>query len=158
VSAFADAALHLHGTRSLVRLTGAQTAGRLGVLEEELPFGPGPPRHEHPQDETYVVLEGEATFWVGPHADPAAGDAGVRHGTGAVVHAPGGTPHTYRVESAAGLRVLILSTPAGLEDYVLALGRARADDPPPTRAELSAVARSQGQVLLGPPPPPAPAG
>lgn len=148
MSAFDAAALHLHGTRSLVRLRGEQTGGRLGVMEEELPFGPGPPLHAHPQDETYVVLEGEATFWIG--TDPAR-DPGERHGAGATLHAPGGTPHTYRVESPR-LRVLVLSTPAGLEEYVLALGRT-ADAPEPSRERMREVGRAMGQVLLGPPPP-----
>jgi quercetin dioxygenase-like cupin family protein len=140
--------LRLHGTWSTVKLAGNETGGRLAVLEEELPEGPGPPLHSHPQDETYVLLDGEATIWV--DADPAA-DIGLRRGAGAVVFVPGGVPHTYRVESPL-LRLLVLSTPAGLEDYVLALGGPDAEAPEPSRERMAAVARELGVIIHGPPP------
>lgn len=139
----------LHGTWSTVKLAGRETDGRLAVLEEELPEGPGPPLHSHPQDETYVLLDGEATFWV--DADPTAA-AGLRRGAGAVVFVPGGAPHTYRVESPH-LRLLVLSTPAGLEDYVFALGTTDPEAPEPSREQMAAVARELGVVIHGPPPP-----
>jgi quercetin dioxygenase-like cupin family protein len=141
--------LWLHGTWSTVKLAGDETGGRLAVLEEELPEGPGPPLHSHPEDETYLLLAGEATFWI--DADPAA-EAGLRRGAGAVIFVPGGVRHTYRVESPA-LRLLVLSTPAGLEDYVLALGTPDAGAPEPSRKRMAAVARELGVVLHGPPPP-----
>jgi len=140
--------LWLHGTWSTVKLAGNETGGRLAVLEEELPEGPGPPLHSHPQDETYVLLDGDATFWI--DADPAE-ERGLRCGAGAVVFVPGGIWHTYRVESPL-LRLLVLSTPAGLEDYVLALGTPDAQAPEPSRRRLAAVARELGVVIHGPPP------
>ncbi len=141
--------LRLHGTWSTVKLAGSATGGRLAVLEEELPGGPGPPLHSHPQDETYVLLDGEATFWI--DVDPA-NEAGVRRGAGAVVFVPGGAPHTYRVESQL-LRLLVLSTPAGLEDYVLALGTLDIEAPEPSRERMATVARELGVIIHGPPPP-----
>jgi quercetin dioxygenase-like cupin family protein len=146
--------LRLHGTWSTVKLAGSATGGRLAVLEEELPVGPGPPLHSHPQDETYVLLGGEASFWV--DADPAE-ERGLRRGAGAVVFVPGGAPHTYRVESPL-LRLLVLSTPAGLEDYVLALGTLDVQAPEPSRGRMAAVARELGVVIHGSPPPAAAAG
>jgi quercetin dioxygenase-like cupin family protein len=144
-----DRRLWLHGTWSTVKLAGTETGGRLAVLEEELPEGPGPPLHSHPEDETYVLLEGEASFWV--DADPAT-EEGLRRGPGAVVFVPGDAPHTYRVESPL-LRLLVLSTPAGLEDYVLALGTPDAEAPEPSRERMREVARELGVVIHGPPPP-----
>ncbi len=140
--------LRLHGTWSTVKLAGSETGGRLAVLEEELPEGPGPPLHSHPQDETYLLLDGEASFWV--DADPAE-EKGRRRGAGDVVFVPGGAPHTYRVESPL-LKLLVLSTPAGLEDYVLALGTPEAEAPAPTRQRMADVARELGVVIHGPPP------
>lgn len=74
------------------------------------------------------MLEGELTGWL-VEAELAAGDDGdppawvAEHarscGRGAVLYAPGGTPHTFRVESDTA-RLLILSTPAGIEAYARA--------------------------------------
>ena len=126
------------GTVVRPKLTGEQTAGRLGMWEIVLPFGAAPPLHSHPQDETFYLLEGQVTVWLvereaadgpGVAPDDAPGAAvlpawvathGRRCGVGAVAYAPGGTPHTFRVESDTA-RMLITSTPAGIEDMVRAI-------------------------------------
>ena len=77
-----------------------------------------------------------------------------------MVFAPGGTPHTFRVESDTA-RVLVLSTPAGIEDLVHGLGEpARwpwlqppADGPRVPAERVAAVERAVGMVRHGPPPP-----
>ena len=142
------------GTLTRIKLGGAQTGGRFALFEGELPRGAAPPLHSHPQDETFYVLEGEVTAWVDD--EPRLCRAG------AVAFAPAGTPHTFRVESDTA-RMLFLSTPAGIEDYVRALGEPAewpwlqppSDGPrvPPDRIE--AVEKSLGMVRHGPPPPPA---
>jgi hypothetical protein len=118
----------------------------------ERPRGAAPPLHSHPQDETLYVLEGEVTVWIDkvPRLCRA----------GAAAFAPSGTPHTFRIESDTA-RMLFLSTPAGIEEYVRELSEpARwpwlqppADGPriPPERIE--AVERRLGIVRHGPPPP-----
>ena len=81
-------------------------------------------------------------------------------GSGTVVLAPAGAPHTFRVESDTA-RMLFLSTPAGIEDYVRALAEpARWPwlQPPPDRPRVSAgriaaVERELGVIRHGPPPP-----
>ena len=145
------------GTLARMKLDGAQTGGRLGLWEGVLPHGAAPPLHSHPQDETLYVLEGEMTAWL---TDPAL-DRGERCGVGAVVFAPGGTPHTFRVESDTA-RVLVLSTPAGIEDMVRGLAEpARwpwlqppSDGPRVAPERIAAVERETGMVRHGPPPPP----
>src|ERR1700682_3449398 len=110
-----------------VKLDGGRTAGRLGMFEVVAPHGAAPPLHSHPQDETLYILDGELTAWVveSELLDRAGEDDGAeppkwvaeraqRCGVGAAVYAPGGTPHTFRVESDTA-RLLTLSTPAGLE-------------------------------------------
>jgi mannose-6-phosphate isomerase-like protein (cupin superfamily) len=175
VAAGGGEALWFLGTLARIKLEGRQTAGRLGVFEGLLPRGAAPPLHSHPQDETFYVLDGEITAWL-VEPELAAGDDGEppvwvarcaqRCGVGGMVFAPGGMPHTFRVESDTA-RMLVISTPAGIEDYVRALGEpARwpwlqppADGPrvPPER--MAAVEREFGMVRHGPPPPPlAPAG
>jgi quercetin dioxygenase-like cupin family protein len=140
------------GTLVRMKLTGEQTGGRFALWEGVLPHGAAPPLHSHPQDETFVVLEGEMTAWVGPD--------GRRCGGGAAVLAPAGVPHTFRVESDTA-RMLFLSTPAGIEDYVLALAEPARwpwlppppDGPRVPADRMAAVERELGMVRHGPPPP-----
>jgi quercetin dioxygenase-like cupin family protein len=151
------------GTLQRIKLDGTQSGGRLGVYEALMPRGAAPPLHSQPQDESLYVLEGELTAWVVP--SERAGDGWVerearRIGVGAFVYAPGGTPHTFRVESDTA-RLLFLSTPAGVEEYVKALAEPAGwpwlqpppDGPrvPPER--LREVEERLGVVRHGPPPP-----
>lgn len=81
-------------------------------------------------------------------------------GVGAAVFAPAGMPHTFRVESDTA-RMLFISTPAGIEEYVRALAEP-ADwpwlQPPPDQPRVAAervaaVEQELGIVRHGPPPP-----
>jgi mannose-6-phosphate isomerase-like protein (cupin superfamily) len=108
------------GTLVHVKLSGEQTGGLFSLQEALLPCGASPPLHSHPQAEMFYVLEGEVTFWIvaAKHAAASWPDTpGERCGTGAVVFAPARAPHTFRVESETA-RMLYLSAPAGIEDYV----------------------------------------
>ncbi|MGH2893810.1 MAG: cupin domain-containing protein [Solirubrobacteraceae bacterium] len=155
------------GTLARLKLTGEQTGGRFALWEGVLPHGAAPPLHSHLQDETFYVLEGEVTVWV---VEPELiEDDGSTSGwlktrarscaVGAAVFAPGGMPHTFRIESDTA-RMLFLSTPAGIEDYVRALAEpARwswlqppADGPRVAPERLAAVERELGIIRHGPPP------
>jgi quercetin dioxygenase-like cupin family protein len=140
------------------------------VFETLLPRGAAPPLHSHPQDETFYILDGQVTTWlVEPElaADDGEPPAWVAQraqscGVGAMMFAPGGTPHSFRVESDTA-RILVISTPAGIEDYVRALGEpARwpwlqppSDGPRVAPERIQAVERELQMVRHGPPPPPA---
>jgi quercetin dioxygenase-like cupin family protein len=150
------------GTLARMKLDGAQTGGRFGLWEGVLPRGAAPPLHSHRQDETLYVLDGELTAWL---ADRDPGEDWVRSrarrcGVGATVFAPGGTPHTFRVESDTA-RVLVLSTPAGIEDMVRGLAEPARwpwlqpppDGPRVAPERLAEVERATGMVRHGPPPP-----
>lgn len=159
-------ALWFLGTLVRPQITGEQTGGRFALWEGVLPHGAAPPLHSHPQDETFYVLEGEVTVWVveprlvdssdwlETHASPcAAGD---------VMLAPAGMPHTFRVESDAA-RMLFLSTPAGIEDFVHALAEPAQwpwlpppPDGPRVPPERLAAAEHEHRVIRHAPPPPAP--
>jgi quercetin dioxygenase-like cupin family protein len=155
------------GTLVRLGLTGEDTGGRFALWEGILPRGAAPPLHSHPQDETFYVVEGEVTVWV---VEPALAGEGSsppewiesrarRCGPGAAVLAPAGTPHTFLVESDTA-RMLFLSTPAGIEDYVLALAEPAAwpwlpppaDGPRVPAERLARVEREHGVVRLAPPP------
>jgi quercetin dioxygenase-like cupin family protein len=157
------------GTLARIKLDSNQTAGRFGLFEVVLPHGAAPPLHSHPQDETFYVLDGEVTAWlVEPEraADedlpPAwAASCAQRCQVGSVVFAPGGTPHTFRVESDTA-RMLVISTPAGIEDYIKGLSEpARwpwlqppSDGPRVPAERMQAVEHTLGMIRHGPAPPP----
>jgi quercetin dioxygenase-like cupin family protein len=162
-------ALWFLGTFVRVKLDGARTEGRLGMFEVVLPRGAAPPLHSHPQDETIYVLDGQVTAWIVPEeslegdgAQPPAwaAERAQRCQAGAVIYAPGGTPHTFRVESDTA-RILTLSTPAGVEQFAKALAEPAQWPwlpPPPDGLRVSAdrmaeVEREFGMVRHGPPPP-----
>lgn len=137
------------GTLARVLIDGATTGGRFALIDLTLPKGAAPPLHSHPQDETFYLLEGEATMWVE--------ETGRRCGKGAVAFAPGGHPHGWRVESDTA-RMLILSTPAGIEDYFRALAEPARwpwlqpppDGPRVPAARIEEVERTLGVVRHGP--------
>jgi quercetin dioxygenase-like cupin family protein len=162
-------ALWFLGTLARIKLDGRQTGGRFALWEGVLPHGAAPPLHSHPQDETFYVLEGEITVWL---VEPELADdrsnppawvtsCGRRCGVGDVMFAPGGAPHTFRVESDTA-RMLVLSTPAGIEDMVQGLAEpARWPwlQPPPDGPRMSperiaTVERETGMLRHGPAPPP----
>ena len=90
--------------------TGALTDGAFALVEERTERGISVPLHRHDDDmESFYVLDGEITFYLG-------NESGVRVGSGAFVHIPGGTIHGFRVESATA-RYLILTTPRHGEFY-----------------------------------------
>lgn len=156
------------GTLARMKLDGSQTGGRFALWEGVLPQGAAPPLHSHPQDETFYVIDGELTSWlVEPGlADDRAdlpgwvGTCGRRCGPGAVVYAPAGAPHTFRVESDTA-RMLFISTPSGIEEYVRALAEPAGwpwlqpppDGPRVAAERIATVERELGMVRHGPPPP-----
>lgn len=156
------------GTLARMKLDGRDTGGRFALWEGVLPHGAAPPLHSHPQDETFYLLEGELTAWLvetelaNDQTNPPnwVKTCAQRCGPGAVVFAPGGVPHTFRVESDTA-RMLVLSTPAGIDDYIRALGEpARwpwlqppADGPRVDAERIAAVEDELGVVRHGPPPP-----
>jgi len=137
------------GTLATIRLPGEASGGRFALIEFLFPRHASPPLHTHPQDESYVVLDGELTL--------QSGDDRFELGPGGAAVVPMGVPHTFRVDSESA-RVLVLSTPAGLERFVRDAGvpATTATLPPddvarPTPDEMEEIFRAHGQVNLGPP-------
>ena len=138
------------GTFATIKLSAEASDGRFALIEFLFPHGASPPLHTHPQDESYVVLEGRLTVQAGE-------DERFELGPGAIGVVPMRVPHTFRVDSETA-RVLVLSTPAGLERLVLdasvpALARTLppADAARPSPDELQQIFETNGQVNMGPP-------
>jgi quercetin dioxygenase-like cupin family protein len=137
------------GTLATIRVPGEAAEGRFAVIEFVFPQHASPPRHTHPQDESYVVLEGALTV--------ESGGQRLTLTPGAIAVVPMGVVHTFRVDSSTA-RVLVLSTPAGLEQMVRDASVPAseavlppADAPRPSAEELARIFAAHGQVNHGPP-------
>lgn len=53
------------GNLAVVRVPGEAVDGRFALIEFLFPRHASPPLHTHPQDESYVVLEGQLTVQAG---------------------------------------------------------------------------------------------
>ena len=156
------------GTLVRPKLTGNQTGGRFALWEAVLPHGAAPPLHSHPQDETFYVLDGDVTIWIvesqllgdGKSPESWLQTRASLCGAGATAFAPGGTAHTFRVESDTA-RMLFLSTPAGIDDFVAALAEPAKwpwlqpppDGPRVPAERMQSVERTHAVIRHGPPPP-----
>ena len=135
------------GTLATIKVPGEASDGRFALIEFLFPNGASPPLHTHPQDESYVVLEGALTIQAGEDRfELEAGGAAV---------VPMGVAHTFRVDSGTA-RVLVLSTPAGLERMVrdgsvsaTTATLPPSDTPRPSPEEIAEIFRAHGQVNLG---------
>jgi mannose-6-phosphate isomerase-like protein (cupin superfamily) len=99
----------------LLKASTKTTGGAFTLFEEREPVDTPLHVHEH-EDELFYVLEGEHIFEVGERE--------FRAGPGDLVYAPRGVPHAQkRVVPRTG-RVLILTSPAGLEGFFRELAAA----------------------------------
>ncbi|MFG2043570.1 cupin domain-containing protein [Dactylosporangium sp. NPDC048998] len=141
------------GGLATVKAGGAQTRGRLTVVEFVNPPGFAPPLHRHvEEDEMFYVLSGTARF--------RCGDDVFEAGPGDFVLLPVGVPHTFLVGEDEPLRTLQLTAPSGFEGFTAEVGvpapERRLPDPAPfdpaVLPALAAAAGRHGIELLGPPP------
>ena len=100
----------------------------------------------------FHVLEGDFTFRVGEET--------VKHGPGSFLLIPKGTPHTYRIDSAAGGHWVTVTSHGDFEKFVIKMGRAAEKDDlpepsgPPSKEQadaLASIASEYGIELVGPP-------
>ncbi|MBN9546199.1 MAG: cupin domain-containing protein [Alphaproteobacteria bacterium] len=139
-------------SRVVIHRPSASSADGLSVAEHWIPFGDSPPLHvHHREDEIFHVLEGVVRFCV------ADQEIVIRAGQSAL--APKGAPHTFRVESESGARVLVMAPGNDFEGLVRDVSVPAGHDglPPPfapTPAAIRALAEAcerHGITILGPP-------
>lgn len=129
-------------------LTRAGAATEVAMIEQSAAQRAMPPLHRRDEDETYRVLDGEVTFFVGDDVFTAS--------AGEVVVAPRGSARTFRVESD-GARWLVLTRVRSLEryrDFARAVTVPIDSDDWPSTAELlsvAALARANDIELIAPP-------
>ncbi len=138
------------GTVMTFLITGEETGGAFFLSEISVPPNAGPPPHIHSrEDESFQILEGTLVIQVGGRAISAS--------PGDFVFLPRGVLHTFRNTGAVNAKALVITTPAGLENYFKEVFDPAADrsetPPPPTPAMLArakAVAPKYGLELLPP--------
>jgi mannose-6-phosphate isomerase-like protein (cupin superfamily) len=100
----------------LVRASAESTGGAFTLFEEVPPLADTPLHVHENEDELFYVLEGEHVFQVAEEEFPA--------GPGGLVFAPRGVPHAQRRVVSGKGRLLILTSPAGLEGFFRELAAA----------------------------------
>lgn len=121
--------------------SGDETRDTFALVDERAVRGESVPLHRHPDDmESFYVIEGEITFYLGDRP-------GVRAGAGAFVHIPGGAVHGFRVESDSA-RYLILTTPRHGEFYRAITGPS--ENEPIDGGRIKQATREYGIELVGP--------
>ena len=127
-----------------------ETGNAFSQFEVDDPRGSGPPLHvHHTEDETFYVLEGQVTMFVGDErVDLEAGD---------YCFGPRGIPHAYLIRSERA-RMLVTISPSGSEQLFVSLGVPVTSAEPPTDTvmpqmdEMARLFAGYGAEILGPPP------
>jgi quercetin dioxygenase-like cupin family protein len=129
------------GDTYTILLSGQDTAGRYTLIDMHVPPGGGPPPHRHDFEEMFTVLEGEIELtFRGAKSIARAGQT---------VNVPANAPHAFRNASDHAARLLCLCSPAGQEEFFMAVGvplTSRTEPPPDLdeagRAEFAAKAEA----------------
>ena len=110
-----------------VKAGGEDTGGAFALIEVMIPPRSGPPPHRHSrEDEAFYVLEGE--FEV--HLD----EQRLTAGPGSWVRMAKGSLHHFNNIGSKPGKILILATPAGLDQFFLEAGREATDTSPESGA------------------------
>lgn len=131
-----------------VKATAADTAGAFSLVDSRLTAAANPPWHVHDhQDEAFLVLDGEVEFLLAERPPVLARP-------GDFVFGPRGVAHRFEVRTPEA-RVLVLSTPAGVDEFFRAVGEPAAADelPTPAAPDVEAVTRiaaAHGITILPP--------
>lgn len=101
------------GTYTIL-VSGAQTNGRYCLIDMIVPPGGGPPPHRHDFEEMFTILEGEIELTFRGAAQRAT--------TGSTVNVPANAPHSFKNTSDKPARLLCMCTPAGQDEFFMAVG------------------------------------
>ena len=102
------------GDTYTVLLSGKDTAGRFTLIDMHVPPGGGPPPHRHSFEESFSVLEGEIEVMF-------RGSTSVLR-AGETANVPANAPHAFRNVSDRPARLHCICSPAGQEEFFLAIG------------------------------------
>ena len=98
------------GDRITFLITGAETGGAFFMAEALVAPGGGPPPHVHSrEDESFYLQHGTLALEVGGKALKAS--------AGDFLHIPRGTVHSFKNVGEETAKLLMVATPAGLENF-----------------------------------------
>ena len=141
-----DGANEHRGEPTTVLVGGAETGGKLALLEVRVGRDMALPVHlHHWDDEIVYVLEGEVTFHLDGERRPGP--------AGTCLLLPRGSEHSYSVESAEA-RLLVIVAPSGIEGFYGEQCRCGTDSGPDVERLVTIGAR-YGVEVTGPAPEPA---
>jgi quercetin dioxygenase-like cupin family protein len=101
------------GTYTIL-VSGEQTRGRYCLVDMLVPSGGGPPPHRHDFEEMFTILDGEIELTF-------RGEV-LRASAGSTVNIPANAPHAFKNVSDRPARLLCMCTPAGQDEFFLAVG------------------------------------
>jgi quercetin dioxygenase-like cupin family protein len=106
--------LSIAGGTYTILVTGEQTAGRYCLTDMLVPSGGGPPPHRHDFEEMFTILDGEIALNFRGETHRAS--------AGSTVNIPANAPHAFKNKSGKAARLLCMCTPAGQDEFFLAVG------------------------------------
>lgn len=143
-------ALGPDSSRSVIKLTAADTNNQFSLTEYHAPPQGGPPLHMHTrEDETFYILEGEITFYVGGSI--------IKAPAGTTVFAPRNTPHTFKNCTSHWAKfVMVVTPPANFEHFYARISEKHESGSDPTPDEvitrITTLAPEHGLQIMGPNP------
>ena len=125
----------------VVKADTGQTNGAMTVLEFLIPPNDGPAVHSHlKEDELWYVIEGDFRF--------TAGELMLRASTGGMAFGPRGVPHAFQNVGDGVGRLLVVTTPSGLERF---FEQSDVLPRPVDPLDLAAIGRANWLEFSGPP-------
>ena len=132
------------GSRYVYKLLGHHTGGAFSLVEETLLDSDGPPLHVHEhEEETFYVLAGRGLF--------VAGETERELRRGDLVVVPRGVPHALAPRGADPLRMLVIVSPAGLEQFFVDVAQRERAGTELDEDGVVALASEYGTRIVGPP-------
>lgn len=124
-------------------LTTDETGGAMSITDSVSPPNSGPPRHVHKDaNETFVLLTGEAEFWIDGEK--------FNRGPGETAFVPRGKEHTFRVIGSLPSRHLVIMTPGGFEGFFAEMAKGNFGIPEDMEA-ITSIASRYHLTFTGPP-------
>jgi quercetin dioxygenase-like cupin family protein len=129
------------GTYTIL-VAGADTGGRYCLIDMLVPPGGGPPPHRHDFEEMFTILDGEIELTFRGEAH--------RAGIGSTLNIPANAPHSFKNKSDKPARLLCMCSPAGQEEFFMAVGDPvdSRTTPPPKLSQAEQAERGQRAKAL----------
>jgi mannose-6-phosphate isomerase-like protein (cupin superfamily) len=134
----------LVGDTYTILVAGDDTDDRYCLIDMHVPPGGGPPPHRHDFEELFSIVEGQVEFtFRGERLVVKAGES---------VNIPANAPHAFRNTADHPARLLCFCSPAGADEFFLAVGD-RVDGrtaPPPDLGDAGRAAFVEKAKSLAP--------